>query len=135
MTDISLLYKGDLSTLVTHNSTGESIETDAPIDNNGKGRKFSPTDLFVSSLGSCMLTIIGITANTHGFNIDGSTISLDKIMGESPRRISKINLTINIKGDLSDKQKELVIRAAHHCPVAKSIHPDIKENISFNFII
>ena len=134
MSDISISYKGELRTLIAHNATGELIQTDAPIDNNGKGRKFSPTDLFVSSLGSCMLTIMGITANSHGFSIDGSSIDIKKIMGKSPRRIKEINININITGRLSDKQRELVIRAAKHCPVSKSINPDIDEKISFNFI-
>jgi len=134
MSDISISYKGELRTLITHNTTGELIQTDAPIDNNGKGRKFSPTDLFVSSLGSCMLTIMGITANSHGFSIDGSSIDIKKIMGKSPRRIKEINININITGRLSDKERELVIRAAKHCPVSKSINPDIDEKISFNFI-
>ena len=112
----------------------ELIETDAPIDNNGKGRKFSPTDLFVSSLGSCMLTIMGITANSHGFSIDGSSIDIQKIMGTSPRRVKEINININIAGILSEKERAIVIRAAKHCPVSKSIHPEINEKISFNFI-
>jgi len=131
---INVLYKGKLRTLATHIPTDETIETDAPVDNNGKGEKFSPTDLFASSLGSCMLTIMGITAESSGFNIDGSSIDLKKIMGKSPRRIAEINLDINIKGELSEKQRELLMRAAKHCPVSKSIHPNIKENITFNFI-
>tara|TARA_B100000131_G_C18049399_1_gene585780 strand:+ start:228 stop:635 length:408 start_codon:yes stop_codon:yes gene_type:complete len=134
MSNISISYNGELRTLIKHNSTGELIETDAPIDNNGKGRKFSPTDLFVSSLGSCMLTIMGITANSHGFSIDGSSIDIQKIMGTSPRRVKEINININIAGILSEKERAIVIRAAKHCPVSKSIHPEINEKISFNFI-
>ena len=134
MSNISISYEGELRTLITHNSTGELIETDAPIDNNGKGRKFSPTDLFVSSLGSCMLTIMGITANSHGFSINGSSIDIQKIMGTSPRRVKEINININITGSLSEKERAIVIRAARHCPVSKSIHPEINEKISFNFI-
>ena len=134
MTDIHILYQGELRTLATHKSTGQTIEMDAPVDNNGKGQRFSPTDLFASSLGSCMLTIMGITANSHGFSIDGSSVDIKKIMGKSPRRIKEINIVINVKGMLSEKERELVVRAAKHCPVSKSIHPEINEDISFNFI-
>ena len=133
MNGIKILYKGKLRTIVTHTLTGEIIETDAPIDNNGKGEKFSPTDLFASSLGSCMLTIMGITAHSHGFSIDGSSVNLEKIMGKNPRRVAEIHLDINIKGMLTEKQRQILMKAAKHCPVSKSIHPEIKENISFHF--
>ena len=133
MNDIKILYQGKLRTIITHTLTGEIIETDAPIDNNGKGEKFSPTDLFASSLGSCMLTIMGITAQSHGFNIDGSSVNAEKIMGKNPRRVAEIHLDISIKGMLTEKQRQILMKAAKHCPVSKSIHPEIKENISFNF--
>ena len=133
MNDIKISYQGKLRTIITHTLTGEIIETDAPIDNNGKGEKFSPTDLFASSLGSCMLTIMGITAQSHGFNIDGSSVNAEKIMEKNPRRVSEIHLDISIKGVLTEKQREILMKAAKHCPVSKSIHPEIKENISFNF--
>ena len=133
MNSIKISYQGKLRTIVTHTLTGETIETDAPIDNNGKGEKFSPTDLFASSLGSCMLTIMGIAAQSHGFNIDGSSVNAEKIMGKNPRRVAEIHLDINIKGMLTEKQRQMLIKAAKHCPVSKSIHPEIKENISFNF--
>ena len=133
MNGIKISYQGKLRTIVTHTLTGETIETDAPIDNNGKGEKFSPTDLFASSLGSCMLTIMGIAAQSHGFNIDGSSVNAEKIMGKNPRRVAEIHLDINIKGMLTEKQRQMLIKAAKHCPVSKSIHSEIKENISFNF--
>ena len=133
MNNIKISYKGRLRTVVTHTLTGEIIETDAPIDNNGKGEKFSPTDLFASSLGSCMLTIMGITAQSHGFSIDGSSINLEKIMGKNPRRVAEIHLDINIKGVLTEKQRQMLVKAAKHCPVSKSIHPEIKENVLFHF--
>ena len=133
MNGIKISYQGKLRTIVTHTLTGEIIETDAPIDNNGKGEKFSPTDLFASSLGSCMLTIMGITSQSHGFSIDGSSVNLEKIMGKNPRRVAEIHLDINIKGILTEKQRQILMKAAKHCPVSKSIHPEIKENISFHF--
>ena len=134
MTDVKIVYNGSLRTKATHIQSRNTIITDAPTDNNGKGEAFSPTDLFASSLGSCMLTIMGITAQTHGLNIDGSTIHIDKIMGTNPRRVSSLNITIDVNGELSKKDKKILIKAAEHCPVSKSIHPDIDEKITFNFL-
>ena len=133
MSDISIKYDGKLRTTAIHHQSGSIISTDAPIDNKGKGEKFSPTDLFVTALGSCMLTIMGITAQTHGFNIDGSSVDIKKNMGTNPRRVSSIEISININGTFSEKEKKLLKNAAHHCPVSKSIHPDIDEQITFNF--
>tara|TARA_B100001123_G_scaffold391289_1_gene469533 strand:- start:146 stop:397 length:252 start_codon:yes stop_codon:yes gene_type:complete len=81
-----------------------------------------------------MLTIMGITAETHEIDIKGSTIKIDKIMGVNPRRISSLNITIEIHGMLNEKDKKILIKAAEHCPVSKSIHPDIEEKITFNFL-
>ncbi len=134
MPDIEIKYNGDLRTTATHLKSGSIITTDAPVDNKGKGEQFSPTDLFATALGSCMLTIMGITADTHGFKIDGSKVKIDTIMGKSPRRVSHIKVVIDIHGDLKDKQQQLLVKAAHHCPVSKSIHEDIKEEVIFNFI-
>ena len=133
MSDIKIKYDGNLRTTATHLKSGSVITTDAPTDNKGKGENFSPTDLFATALGSCMLTIMGITADAHGFKIDGSKIKINKVMGRSPRRVAHIKIVIDINGDLTDKQKHLLIKAAHHCPVSKSIHEDIKEEVIFNF--
>ena len=130
---IELIYSGELRTWSTHLKSGDDIITDAPEDNQGKGEAFSPTDLVASALGSCMLTIMGIAAQSHGFNIDGSSVNAEKIMGKNPRRVAEIHLDINIKGMLTEKQRQMLIKAAKHCPVSKSIHSEIKENISFNF--
>ena len=105
MEKIKISYDGNLRTTATHLRSGSEIITDAPVDNKGLGEKFSPTDLFAASLGSCMLTIMGITAQTHGFCIDGSSIALQKKMSANPRRISNIEIIINIRGKLSDKDK------------------------------
>tara|TARA_Y100000768_G_C23710022_1_gene555323 strand:+ start:184 stop:588 length:405 start_codon:yes stop_codon:yes gene_type:complete len=133
MSDIKIKYTGDLRTKATHLSSGSTIITDAPLDNNGKGEKFSPTDLFATALGSCMLTIMGITAQTHGINIDDAEVTVKKIMGANPRRVSCIKIIINIYSDISEKDRKLLIKAAHHCPVSKSINPDIEEDVTFNF--
>ena len=134
MSKIEIVYPGDLRTKSTHLESEESIFTDAPKDNQGRGEAFSPTDLFASSLGSCMLTIMGITAKTHGLNIDGSRASINKVMGANPRRVAGIDVQLYIKGKLTDKDKKILIRAAEHCPVSKSIHPDIGEKVTFNFL-
>ena len=134
MEKIKITYDGDLRTNATHLRSGSEIATDAPVDNKGKGENFSPTDLFAAALGSCMLTIMGITAKTHEFSIDGSNIDIDKIMGKNPRRVSSIKILINLKGEFSHKEKQLLMKAAHHCPVSKSIHPEINEEVVFNFI-
>jgi len=133
MPDITIKYDGELRTTATHLQSGSTISTDAPTDNKGKGENFSPTDLFAVALGSCMLTIMGITSQTHGFNIKGSNIQINKIMGKNPRRVSHIKIIININGELTDKEKQLLIKAAKHCPVSKSIHPEIEEEVVFNF--
>ena len=133
MSDIKIKYTGDLRTKATHLSSGSTIITDAPLDNNGKGEKFSPTDLFATALGSCMLTIMGITAQTHGINIDDAEVTVKKIMEANPRRVSCIKIIINIYSDISEKDRKLLIKAAHHCPVSKSINPDIEEDVTFNF--
>ena len=134
MPDIKIVYSGSLRTKATHIQSGDTIITDAPTDNNGKGEAFSPTDLFASSLGSCMLTIMGITAQTHGLDIEGSTVHINKIMGTNPRRVASLDITIDINGELNEKDKKILIKAAKHCPVSKSIHPDIDEQITFNFL-
>ena len=134
MPDISIKYEGNLRTIATHHQSGSVILTDAPIDNNGRGEKFSPTDLFATALGSCMLTIMGITAKAHGFSVDGSSIDIDKIMSKKPRRVFSIKISINLKGEFSNKEKQLLMKAAHHCPVSKSIDPDIDEQVTFNYI-
>ena len=130
---IEIIYSGELRTWSTHIKSGDDIITDAPIDNKGKGEAFSPTDLVASALGSCMLTIMGIAANTQGINIDGAYAKVKKVMSEEPRRISEIHLDITFLHPLNDKHKAILERAAKHCPVAKSLHPNIKESIVFNY--
>lgn len=132
----SIQYLGDLRTEATHNQSGISIITDAPVDNQGKGEAFSPTDLVATALGNCMLTLMGIACNNHQIpDIKGTTIQIQKHMGTDPRRIIAIDVDIQIADrGLSDKQKEILQRAALTCPVAKSLHPDINQNITFSYI-
>ncbi|MBR6660687.1 MAG: OsmC family protein [Bacteroidales bacterium] len=134
MTKMKTLYLGGLRTEIEHLQSGNKVITDAPLDNNGKGEYFSPTDLFASSLGSCMLTIMGISANSYGFSIDGTTVEIEKIMGTNPRRVVEIVVTLNFpKNDYTPQQKRLIEASAKTCPVANSLHPDIKKTITFNY--
>ena len=133
MTKMRTQYLGNLRTEIEHIQSGNTITTDAPLDNNGKGEFFSPTDMFASSLGSCMLTIIGIAANTHGFSIDGTTLEIEKIMAANPRRVAEIKIDVHFpKGaNYTDKQKRIIEAAAKTCPVANSLHPDVIKNITY----
>jgi len=128
------IYLGDLRTKMLHVQSGVTITTDAPVDNQGKGEFFSPTDLVAASLASCMLTIIGIAARTHGFSIDGTEATITKVMLSGPRRIGEVKIEYYFP-DISytDKQKEIIEKAGRTCPVALSLHPDLKQSITFNF--
>jgi len=135
MTTIESKYWGELRTESTHVRSGQTVLTDAPVDNNGKGETFSPTDLLVTALGTCMLTVMGIAAREHGINIDGATCSLVKIMASNPRRVSEVQIVLNFpkEGVYSDKEKAILERSALTCPVAKSVHPDLIQHVIFNF--
>ena len=134
MATIQTTYLGDLRTEATHIQSGNVIITDAPLDNKGKGEAFSPSDLLTSALGSCMLTIMGITAREQDINIDGTTCSITKIMASDPRRVSEVQITFNFpQGNYSEKDKTILKRSAETCPVAKSVHPDLIQNLVFNF--
>lgn len=134
MTKMSTTYLGNLRTEITHLQSGEKIITDAPIDNKGKGEYFSPTDMFSSSLASCMLTIIGISAQEHGFSIDGTYVNTEKIMASNPRRVAELILDVYLPSDeYSPKERRLIESAAKTCPVANSISPDIIKRITFHY--
>lgn len=135
MTTAKTKYIGDLRTEAVHVRSGNKIITDAPIDNQGKGEAFSPTDLVATALGSCMMTIVGIAANTHGFNIDGAHWKITKIMASDPRRISEVRIDITFPpNNYSDKTKKIIEHSALTCPVAQSLHPDLKQDIHFNYL-
>ncbi len=132
----TVIYKGSLRTELTHLQSGTVIENDAPTDNKGKGERFSPTDMLATSLGSCMITTMAIRAADMNLNFDGTKIEITKIMSsDAPRRV------IGIKADLfftklfeaTAEQKEQLIRIARTCPVEKSLHPDIKLDVNFNW--
>jgi uncharacterized OsmC-like protein len=123
-----------LRTQATHVRSGRKIITDAPPDNRGKGEAFSPTDLLATSLGSCMITIMGIAAREHGFNIDGTTARIWKIMESDPRRVGEVRIELTFpSNNFTDKAKKIIEHSAYTCPVYLSLHPDLKKTITFNF--
>jgi uncharacterized OsmC-like protein len=134
MITIQTHYPGNLRTESVHLRSATKIITDAPIDNNGKGESFSPTDLLATSLGCCMLTIIGMAADTQGFTIDGVSLDIVKVMAANPRRVSEIQITFHFQDVVyTEKQQDVIKRAALTCPVALSLHPDINQMVNFNF--
>ena len=127
-------YVGELRTSSTHIKTGKNIITDAPIDNNGKGQAFAPTDLVSSALCSCITTVMGICAEKGKFEMPNSKAKITKLMSTNPRKISEIKIEINFeKNSLTDVQKRKLISVGKNCPVAKSLNSDIKQNLIFNF--
>lgn len=121
-------YEGELRTVCTHLRSESYFETDAPPDNNGKGERFSPTDLLATSLATCMLTVMGIKARSLGFDLNGIKIEVEKIMKPNPRRVAGINLFFHIPDklkDLEENTKQTLKRIGETCPVWQSIHPDI----------
>ncbi len=130
-----IIYMGELRTEAEHVRSGNKIVTDAPLDNQGRGEYFSPTDLLATSLGSCMLTIMGIAARTHGFNIDGTMVSITKIMGTNPRRVIEVVVELTFPhNSYSQKERKILELSAKECPVALSLHPDIKQTVRFSFV-
>ncbi|WP_026915547.1 OsmC family protein [Christiangramia portivictoriae] len=126
-------YQGNLRTEAEHLQSRSKMITDAPVDNHGKGEAFSPTDTVATALASCMLTIMGIKANDHQMQIDGTTAEVTKVMTDKPRRISKIEVHISIKGSFDEKQKKILENAALTCPVYHSLHADIEKPVTFTY--
>lgn len=131
----SIIYEGHLRTTATHLYSGTSIETDAPLDNQGLAQRFSPTDLMATSLGNCMMTIMGIKARDMKIDLKGTKIDIQKHMKSDPRRVAGIDVIFHLPKELNldEKDRTILERAALTCPVAKSIHPDIVQNVVFNW--
>ena len=130
----TVVYTGDLRTTCTHLQSQSAFETDAPVDNNGKGEHFSPTDLMATSLAACMITVMGIKARSMGFDLNDIRIDVLKIMKAEPRRVGGINLTFFIPGslvDIDEKTKAILKNTGETCPVIRSIHPDIEVKIDW----
>jgi uncharacterized OsmC-like protein len=127
-------YLGDLRTEMVHLRSGSVITTDAPVDNKGKGKNFSPTDLVASALGSCAFTIMGIAAREHSFSIDGSSCTITKIMTDKPRKIGEIRIEFDFTGnDYNDKQKKILEYCVKTCPVALSLNESVFQNVVLKF--
>lgn len=131
----TVIYEGELRTVARHLASGSRIETDAPVDNQGKGEKFSPTDLVATALGSCMLTIMGMKARDLAVDLKDTRIEIQKLMKSDPRRIGGIHLTFHFPDSLqlTEKQRLILERAGNTCPVRYSIHPDIEVLIGYNW--
>ncbi len=126
-------YLGNLRTKSEHIKSGNTFITDAPLDNNGKGEAFSPTDTVATGLASCMLTVMGIKARDMQVDMSGTTAEVTKTMASNPRRISKIEVVIDLPFEADDKTRTILEKTAYTCPVHYSLHPDIEKVISFNW--
>ncbi len=137
MATIQTFYIDELRTEATHVYSGTKLITDAPIDNQGKAESFSPTDLLAASLGSCMITIVGIAARTHGFELRlrGTKMDITKIMKSDPRRVGEIQIEMTFPegSNFSEKEKKIIEHTSRTCPVALSLHPDLVQTWKFNW--
>jgi putative redox protein len=134
MVAIEIEYEGDLHCKAVHGPSSTALNTDAPKDNQGRGESFSPTDLVATALGSCILTTMGIMARTLNLDISGATARVEKVMtAEGPRRIRSLSAKIRVPHSLSAEDRLKLERAAHTCPVHRSLHPDIEAPIEFEW--
>ncbi len=131
MTTATVKYQGELRTLMLHLQSNKQVITDAPVDNHGKGEAFSPTDLVATALASCMITIMGIKADDLKVDITGTSATVQKHMSVTPRRISEIVVAITMNKKFDDRTRHLLEAAALACPVAKSLHSEIKQIVEF----
>lgn len=135
MVEISIQYLGDLRCEATHGPSGKTLVTDAPVDNEGKGESFSPTDLAATSLGTCMMTIMGIVARRHEIDLGKSTVKVRKIMtSEAPRRIARLEVVFQILLPSDHPKRALLESSAKACPVYLSLHPDIEKDLLFEWV-
>ena len=134
MTTIKTIYLGELRTENEHLQSRNKVITDAPTDNRGKGEYFSPTDLLATALGSCILTIMGITAWDNNIDIEGTQVDVTKIMASEPRRVAEVVVEFTFpKRRYSEEEKRIVESVAGTSPVPLSLHPDLKQTIRFNW--
>ncbi|WP_209405371.1 OsmC family protein [Pseudozobellia sp. WGM2] len=128
-----ITYTGELRTTCEHVRSGSTFITDAPVDNNGLGQAFSPTDTVATSLGSCMLTMMGIKSKGLGLDLKDSVVEITKHMAADPRRISKIEAKLILPSGVSEKNRKILEHTANTCPVLYSLHPDIEKVITFDW--
>lgn len=133
MSTAKVTYLGNLRTENKHLKSGSTFITDAPTDNNGKGEAFSPTDTVATGLANCMITVMGIKARDMNVNMDGTTAMVTKTMAADPRRISRIDVTLNFPGGIDDKSRKILENTGKTCPVMQSLHSDIEKVIVFNW--
>jgi len=134
MVHIDIRYEGELHTTCTHGPSGSTLETDAPKDNHGRGERFSPTDLLATALGSCMLSVMGILARREGWPLEGAVASVEKEMVADPvRRVGRLLVRLKLPPGIPAEAQTPLERAAHHCPVHKSLHPDVQVDVSFDW--
>ncbi len=134
MNTSEVIYLGELRTEAKHLASNNKIVSDAPIDNHGKGEAFSPTDLMSTSLANCMLTVMGIAANTHGYKMEGAIAKVTKVMIQNPRRVGEIIVEITMpNNNYDEKAKAILENTAKTCPVSKSLHPELIQTILFNW--
>ncbi len=134
MVTIHTVYQGDLRAQSTHGPSKTQLITDAPLDNQGKGASFSPTDLVATALGTCMLTTMGIVAKRYGWKLDGATAEVEKHMVADPeRRIGKLTVAIRVPGPFGEKERTILERTALTCPVHKSLHPKVEIPVTFHW--
>jgi len=134
MKKISSSYLGDLRISTLHQKSGTKIETDAPLDNNGKGTRFSPTDLLAAGYLNCMITIMGIYCDQNGLSFEGCEGEVEKIMIDNPRRVGGLNITLDLSANnWNAKERRRIENAGKNCPVAKSVSPEIEVNIEFKY--
>lgn len=134
MVKMNVTYQGQKHCELVHEQSGSKIETDAPKDNQGKGERFSPTDLVGAALASCILTTMAIVSERDGISLEGSTASVEKRMTDSPRRIESLTVHIRLPARLSADQRRKMENTAKACPVHKSLHPDVRLPITFEYV-
>ena len=133
MVRITSTYRGELRTSAVHGPSQTELITDAPVDNQGRGESFSPTDLVATGLGTCMLTIMGIVAERHAWPLVGATIDVEKHMGTSPRRITKLDVTVRVPGEWEPKQRKALELAARECPVHRTLENTVEILVLFQW--
>lgn len=134
MTTIKTMYLGELRTENEHLQSGNKVITDAPTDNRGRGEFFSPTDLLATALGSCIMTIMGITARDHDIDIEGTQVDVTKIMASDPRRVAEVVVEFTFpQKHYTEEEKRIVESVAGTSPVPLSLHPDLKQTIRFKW--
>lgn len=133
MVEIGIVYEGSLRTTCEHGPSSGRIQTDAPVDNQGRGEAFSPTDLLAAALGSCMLTVMGIRARNEGWPLEGARVRVVKQMASAPRRVSRLVVEFSMPGLLDEASRQTLERVAWACPVKQSLHPSVELDVSFRY--